>query len=126
MAFRSEEVTSILINLLEYRCWHLSPDPEGILFYTALSDLSSKAGTIYYSVFYNSEDPRAIRIDFLTTKDDSSTRFASVCSPSHRNFCSLTTSVQFLTKDAVSDVNSIQVLLISNIGRLEQYRNQPS
>ena len=94
--FRSEEVISILINFLEYWCWHLSPDPEGILFYTALSDLDSKAGKINYSVFYNSEKPRAIRIDFLTTANDSSTRFASVCSPSYlprfsftNNLCTL-------------------------------------
>ena len=128
--FRSEEVWSIFINFLEYWCWHLSPDPEGILFYTALSDLDSKAGKINYSVFYNSEKPRAIRIDFLTTANDSSTRFASVCSPSYRGFRSLTTSVhwQFLTKDTVSDVKSILVLLISNLNFecLEQYRNQHS
>ena len=107
MVFRSEEVTSILITFLKYWCRHLSPDPDGILFYTVLSDLASKAGTIYYNVYYNSESPRAIRIDFLTTEDDSSTRFASVCSPSQRNFRSLTTSVKFLTKDAVSDVKSV-------------------
>ncbi|KAF8816736.1 hypothetical protein BYT27DRAFT_7333192 [Phlegmacium glaucopus] len=68
-------------------------DPEGILFYSALSDTSSKVGTVYYNVFYNSETPMAIRVDFLTTADDSETRFAS-----------------FLTKDA----NNIETNLLQN------------
>lgn len=84
-------------------------DPEGLLFYHALSDMSSAAGTVSYSVFYNSESPRAIRIDFFAKKSDgnfSSTRFVSVCLLFTRGFRSLTTSVQFLTKDTVSNAKS--------------------
>ena len=73
----SEEVTSILINLLEYWCWHPS-DPEGILFYKYLSDLKSD-DKVYYSVLYNKETTKAIRVDFCTKENDSTTRFASVC-----------------------------------------------
>ena len=72
-----ELVTSILINflLVAYWCWH-SPDPEGILFYNHLSYIDY-AGPVTYIVFYNSETPKAIRIDFQSEKYLRC--FASVC-----------------------------------------------
>jgi hypothetical protein len=53
-------------------------DPEGILFYNATSDFDDD-GDVPYKVLYNSEDPKAIRIDFypLGATQDASTRFAS-------------------------------------------------